>query len=178
VKKGDWFEEAVNFVTERKLMVGTGEGNFSPTEPASRGMIATILYRLEKEPAASGEKEFPDVKTGMWYSNAVKWAAENKIVSGYTDGNFGPDDNITREQLAAILYRYACYKEFDVSGEADLTKFKDADKVSSWAKDAMAWANANGIITGKGSGILDPGGNAERAEIAAMVQRFCKLYEL
>jgi hypothetical protein len=159
-------------------MQGVGEGKFAPRGTASRGMIVTILHRLEKEPAATGDRSFSDVGAEEWYSEPAKWAAENGIVEGYPDGRFGPNDNVTREQLATILYRYANKKELDVSGGGDLTAFSDGGDVSPWAEKSMAWANAKGLIKGMGDGTLNPDGNAERAQIAAILQRFCELYEL
>ena len=138
-------------------------------------MIVTILYRLENEPEITAENPFSDVEDGKWYTDAVIWAAENKIVDGYGNGKFGPNDPITREQLAAILYRYAQFKGVDVSvGEdTNILSFGDATEVSGWANAAMRWAVGSGIINGK-DGRLVPKGDASRAEAATMLQRFCE----
>lgn len=155
-------------------MTGTAEALFSPNTETSRAMIVTILYRLDGEPTVSGNGGFADVPAGNWYTNAVAWAQANGIVSGYSDESFGPNDPITREQMAVILANYAGFKGYDVSATADLAKFSDAGSVSSWAVDAITWANAEGLINGKGGGILDPKGKATRAEVAAILTRFCE----
>ncbi|MGE4484350.1 MAG: S-layer homology domain-containing protein, partial [Oscillospiraceae bacterium] len=138
----------------------------------TRAMLVTILYRLDSEPSVSDEAAFDDVTSGTWYADAVLWASSNNIVNGYGNGEFGPENNITREQIAAILYNYAQYKGYDVSAPAELDAFTDAGNTSDWAQASMKWAVANGLINGKGDGILDPTGTATRAEIAAMLMRF------
>jgi hypothetical protein len=137
-------------------------------------MLVTVLYRLEGSPAVAGTNGFTDVKEGRWYTDAVVWAAANKIVSGYGGGLFGPDDGVTREQLAAMLRNYAGYKKRDVSASADLSAYKDAGRISSWAEGAMKWAVAAGLIAGRSADTLAPGGGATRAEVAAMLMRFCE----
>lgn len=174
VKTSAWYHEDVQYVSENGLMKGTGENLFSPDATTTRGMIVTILYRLEGEPSPTGACPFQDVASGKYYEKAITWAAENGIVSGFSADTFGPDQNITREQMAAILYRYATYKKYDVSTAGDLSKFPDADKVSSYAVDAMKWANAAGLINGSDDGNLYPAGNATRAQVAAILTRFCK----
>lgn len=174
VKTSAWYHEDVQYVSENGLMKGTGENLFSPDATTTRGMIVTILYRLEGEPSPTGACPFQDVASGKYYEKAITWAAENGIVSGFSADTFGPDQNITREQMAAILYRYATYKKYDVSTAGDLSKFPDADKVSSYAVDAMKWANAAGLINGSNDGKLYPAGNATRAQVAAILTRFCK----
>ena len=174
VKTSAWYHEDVQYVSENGLMKGTGENLFSPDATTTRGMIVTILYRLEAEPSPTGACPFQDVASGKYYEKAIAWAAENGIVSGFSADTFGPDQNITREQMAAILYRYATYKKYDVSTAGDLSKFPDADKVSSYAVDAMKWANAAGLINGSNDGKLYPAGNATRAQVAAILTRFCK----
>ena len=174
VKTSAWYHEDVQYVSENGLMKGTGENLFSPDATTTRGMIVTILYRLEAEPSPTGACPFQDVASGKYYEKAITWAAENGIVSGFSADTFGPDQNITREQMAAILYRYATYKNYDVSTAGDLSKFPDADKVSSYAVDAMKWANAAGLINGSSDGKLYPAGNATRAQVAAILTRFCK----
>ena len=174
VHEDDWFFGAVNYVYDNGMMNGTGDGCFSPALTTSRAMIVTILYRLEDDPvtASSG---FSDVQSGTWYTDAVGWASTNGVVSGYGNGCFGPDDAITREQLSAILYRYASLKGIDVSASDPLSGFTDAGSVSAYAHDAMRWAVGSGLITGKGNGILDPLGSATRAESAAILMRFCQI---
>ena len=174
VKTSAWYHEDVQYVSENGLMKGTGENLFSPDATTTRGMIVTILYRLEGEPSPTGVCPFQDVASGKYYEKAITWAAENGIVSGFSADTFGPDQNITREQMAAILYRYATYKKYDVSTAGDLSKFPDADKVSSYAVDAVKWANAAGLINGSNDGKLYPAGNATRAQVAAILTRFCK----
>lgn len=174
VVEGAWYYDSIKYVYSNGMMVGTGDTKFSPNATTTRGMIVTILYRLEGEPAVSGASSFNDVAEGKYYANAVKWAAENEIVGGYGNGQFGPEDPITREQMAAILYRYAAFKGFDMTKTADLSKFTDSGKISDWSKAALSWANAEGLVNGKGGGILDPLGNATRAEVSAILYRFCE----
>ena len=135
-------------------------------------MIATVLWRMEKEPTASVTSIFEDVASGAYYAAGVNWAQESGIVGGYGNGKFGPDDNITREQMASILYRYAQFKGYNVSKHSTLTEFADADTISDYAKSPMAWAVENNLISGKGNGILDPRGKATRAEVATIITRF------
>ncbi len=135
-------------------------------------MIVTILYRMEGEPETTANAKFKDVKPESWYASAVAWAAEKEIVSGYGDNTFKPDNAITREQFATILYRYANFKKMDTTKSADLKSYKDEGKISSWAKKAMSWAVAEGYITGKTTDTLDPQGKATRAEAAAIFVRF------
>lgn len=169
VAPGAWYYDAVKYAAERGLFYGTSDTTFSPNSTMTRGMLATVLYRMESEPEAD-PADFLDVGSGKYYSEAVAWAAANGIVAGYGNGNFGPEDAITREQLAAILWRYSGAP----ASSGTLTEFTDADKASGYALDALRWAVEQGIIKGKGNGILDPGGRATRAEVAAMLQRFCK----
>lgn len=172
VREGDWFRPAVAYVYAAGLMNGTGPNTFTPGGTTTRGMIVTILHRLEGSPAAWGGS-FPDVAPGQYYSQAVAWAAANGIVNGYDTGLFKPDASITREQMAAILYRYAAYKGYSVTARADLSAYADAGQVSNYALDAMSWANQAGLITGSGSSLL-PGGDAIRAQSAAILMRFCQ----
>ena len=162
----------ISYVYEKGLMLGTGEGTFSPYLNTTRGMIVTILYRLEGKPVASDSRPFDDVESGKYYEKAISWAVENHIIEGYGNGKFGPEDDISREQMATILYNYAKFKGYDVSKMTDLSRFTDSNKISVWASTPLAWANAEGIINGKGDGILDPGGNALRCEVAAILHRF------
>lgn len=176
VKPSDWYYDAVGYVYAHGLMTGTSETAFSPQVVSSRGMIVTILYRLEGEPSA-GSASFHDVEPGQWYSDAVNWCAEHGIVTGYDDGRFGPKDTISREQMAAILYRYAQYKGYDVSARANLSGFTDAGKVSAYALEAMQWAVAEQLIQGVASGtgtMLSPSGSAVRSQSATILMRFCE----
>lgn len=174
VESDDWFYEDVQYVYSKGMMVGTKEDQFTPHATTTRGMIITILYRLEGEPTVSGLNAFDDVAEGEWYSAAVKWAVKNEIVGGYGNGKFGPEDVITREQMAVILYRYAAFKGQDMTKAADLSKFTDNGEISGYAVPSLGWANAEGLVSGKGSGILDPLGSATRAEAAAILHRFCE----
>ena len=178
VSEKDWFYGDVMFVYENGLMLGTSKTLFSPHGTATRGMMATILWRMEGSPAPKGKNSFTDVEAGKWYADAITWTAENGIFAGYGKDKFGPDDPITREQLAAIFYRYADYKGYDLTVKGDLDKFKDADKITDYAKTAMQWAVGSGLVKGKSGNLLDPQGTATRAEIAAMLHRFIEKYEL
>ena len=172
-----WYYDAVGYVYESGLMTGVNADQFAPEVTTTRGMIVTILYRMENSPAVTGGSGFPDVAAGEWYADAVKWASANGIVTGYSDGRFGPTDVITREQMAAILYRYAHYLGRDVSGQADLTGYSDAAQVSSYASTAMGWAVDAGLITGTGAGTLAPVGSATRAQAAVILMRLCQMGE-
>ena len=178
VSEKDWFYSDVMFVYENGLMLGTSKTLFSPHGTATRGMMATILWRMEGSPAPKGKNSFTDVEAGKWYADAITWTAENGIFAGYGKDKFGPDDPITREQLAAIFYRYADYKGYDLTVKGNLDKFKDADKITDYAETAMGWAVGSGLVKGKSGNLLDPQGTATRAEIAAMLHRFIEKYEL
>ena len=178
ISEKDWFYGDVMFVYENGLMLGTSKTLFSPHGTAMRGMMATILWRMEGSPVPKGKNSFTDVEAGKWYADAITWTTENGIFAGYGKDKFGPDDPITREQLAAIFYRYADYKGYDLTVKGDLDKFKDADKITDYAKTAMQWAVGSGLVKGKSGNLLDPQGTATRAEIAAMLHRFIEKYEL
>lgn len=167
-----WYHEAVAYVYENTLMSGTGIKTFSPDVTTTRGMIVTILHRLEGLPSAKSAT-FTDVAGGKWYSEAVSWASSKDIVNGYGNGRFGPEDTITREQMAAILYRYAKYKSYDVSASTSLSKYTDASQISAYAVESMTWANAAELITGTSSTTLSPKGSATRAQVAVVLMRFC-----
>lgn len=175
VSANDWFASAVDYVTGKGMMNGTANNTFSPKANTTRGMVVTVLYRLENQPSTSAAS-FTDVASGAYYANAVAWANANGIVSGYGSGKFGPNDKVTREQLAAILYRYAQYKKYDVSvGEdTNILSYDDAQSISTYAIPAIQWACGAGVVTGKSGSKLDPKGNATRAEVAAMLMRFCE----
>jgi hypothetical protein len=168
---GGWYQDAVDFVSSHEIMVGDA-GTFLPNKYLTRAEMAQLLYNLDSGEVKGTAAGFTDVGTS-WYTDAVNWAAENKIVDGYGDGTFGPMDKITREQLAVILYRYAAMKGYDVSQRADLTGFTDRAAISSWAEDAMSWAVAVGLIEGMDDTTLSPDGSALRAQVATVLMRFC-----
>lgn len=173
-----WYADAVQYVVDKGMMNGTGENSFSPDETTTRGMVVTMLYRLENEPAASASA-FNDVAAGSWYADAVAWAAEQGVVNGISDTAFAPDTAITREQMAAILYRYAQLKGYDVSVDenTNILSYADADQISEYAIPAMQWACGSGLITGNTATTLNPKGNATRAEVATILMRFCESVE-
>ena len=176
VDDGDWFADAVRFVYENGMMNGVSETGFAPHATTSRSMIVTILYRLEGEPVVDDAMDFADVAGDAWCTDAVRWAAGEGIVGGYGDGLFGPDDPVTREQLAAILYRYAVYKGYDVSvGEdTNILSYDDFADLSEYAIPAMQWACGAGIVNGTSESTFTPQGEATRAQVAAMMMRFCE----
>ncbi|MGI6180616.1 MAG: S-layer homology domain-containing protein [Agathobaculum sp.] len=177
VKAGDWFAEEVQYVVDKGLMNGVTKTTFAPSATTTRGMIVTILYRLEGSPKLDNENlgyPYADVNASAYYGDAVYWARLNGIVNGYSAEKFGPNDAITREQMAAILYRYAQYKGYDVSKTAKLDDYKDGAEVSAYATAAMQWANGEGLITGKTATTLVPKGDATRAEVATILMRFCE----
>lgn len=173
VKTADWFYNDVKYVYDKGIMAGTAADVFAPNATTTRAMIVTILYRLEGSPAVTGTSAFVDVPAGQWYTDAVNWAAANQIVKGTSATTFAPNDSITREQMAAILYRYAQYKGYDVTKKADLSGYSDNSQVSAYAKDALAWANAAKLINGVTNTTLAPQGNATRAQVSAILHRFC-----
>lgn len=166
-----WAREDICFMVERDYMNGVSPTRFDPELDLTRGTIVTVLWRMENKPQAENSQPFLDVKEDQFYTDAVTWAAENKIVLGYTNTSFGPDDSITREQMAAIMYRYTNFKKLTVVDGADLTSFVDSDKISDYAKVPMAWANAETLIKGKENNRLDPTGTATRAEVATVLHR-------
>ena len=170
-----WYHDGVHYCVENGLMKGYDDGKFGTNDTISRGQIVTILWRLEGSPAAS-DSSFSDVASDSYYAKAVAWAAENGIVTGYSDTTFGPNDPITREQLAAILYRYAQYKGVDVSvGEdTNILDFDDAQSISSYAVPAIQWAVGSGVISGTSEFTLDPQGITSRAQAATMLMRYCE----
>lgn len=174
VAVGDWYYDAVAYVYENGLMTGTSGTLFSPNATTTRAMIVTILYRLEGSPVANGSAGFTDVAYGTWYTAAVNWAAANEIVTGYGSGKFGPMDPITREQMAAILFRYADFKGMDTTARADLSGYTDEAEISAYAVEAMSWANAEGFITGTTATTLKPQGSATRAQVATILTRYAQ----
>ena len=174
VAEGDWFYDAVRYAYETGLMDGVGDNLFAPNSETTRAQLVTILYRLEGEPEVSGTSGFTDVEADTWYTDAVAWAAANGIVNGVSETEFAPGKDITREQLATILFRYAEAKGYDVSARADLSAYPDADQIQSYAAESVAWAVAEGLIQGFEDNTLRPAGNATRAQIATILMRFCE----
>ncbi|MFR8430795.1 S-layer homology domain-containing protein [Evtepia sp.] len=172
VKEGDWFHDAVRYVYDNGLMDGVGDGQFAPNATTNRAMVVTILYRLAGEPDVSGDVSFTDVEPGLWYTDAVLWAAQKGIVNGISETEFAPSGDLTREQLATVLYRYAESMGYDVSAQADLSGFPDAGDIQDYATEALSWAVAEGLLQGFEDDSLQPGGTATRAQIATILMRF------
>ena len=177
---GSWFYDEVENVYEKNLMTGKSETIFAPYESLARAQFAVILHRIEGKPSVSYIPKFPDVRENTWYTDAVLWASDAGVITGYSDtGYFGPSDNINREQMAVMMFRYAVMKGYYTGIRADFSGFADAFKVNDFAKEAMQWAVGTGIITGKNNGtLLDPQGNASRAECAIILTRFMDYYEI
>lgn len=167
-----WAKDGIDYVTSLGIMNGVAEGIFAPEEKLTRGMLVTMLYRLSGDEAV-GANEFSDVAEDAWFADSAVWAKENGIASGYGDGTFGANDEVTREQLVVFLMRYAELK--GINTEAEKTEFKDSNAVSDWAQEAINWAKENGIVSGRDDGIFDPKGNATRGEIAVVFMRFCEM---
>lgn len=174
VNENDWFYKSVQYVYSKKLMNGISPEIFSPNSGLTRAMLVTILYRMENEPEC-GKLIFEDVESDTWYTDSVAWAAENGIVNGIGNGLFAPNNYITREQIAVILYNYANFKNHLTSTRTDVDKYSDGEAVSPWAKDALQWAVGNGVINGKTTTTLEPQGQATRAEVATMLMRYMLL---
>ncbi len=172
VSSNHWATNAVAFATSRNLFAGVGNNQFAPNTNMSRSMLVTVLHRLENTPVSNGTIDFPDVGSNTWYTEALNWATTNKMVSGYGDGTFKPNDNVTREQVAVILHRYANLVGVKTTDEGSLTQFKDGSNTSSWAYDAMSWAIGAKLFSGNGQGNLNPTDYATRAEVAAILMRF------
>ena len=172
VRSSDWFYEDIEFVHKEGLMKGLSETIFAPGDTLDRAMLATVLHRMGGGPAVTYKPTFADVPEGEWYSDAVIWASDNGIVEGYGGGTFGPRDNITREQMATMLHRFANHMGYDLSGPAELPNFSDAHSISDWAQGAMKWCVAAGYIKGRDNATLDPRSTATRAECAAILRRF------
>ena len=175
VDESAWYYNSVKYVSDNGLMSGVSETEFAPEMDMTRAMLVTVLYRAAGAPDMSNEiwgYPFEDVDAESWYGAAVYWARNNDIIQGYSDEKFAPNEPVTREQMAAILYRYAQFRSISTDETGDLSQFTDSDSISEWAKNSVDWAIGKGLLTGKGNGILDPTGNATRAEVAAMLQRF------
>ncbi|MBD5150672.1 MAG: hypothetical protein HDT18_09995, partial [Oscillibacter sp.] len=175
VLPSDWFYEAVMYVYNRGLMNGVSDTLFDPYGVLNRAMIVTILYRVEGEPEAT-PSSFLDVEAGKWYTDAIGWGAANGIVKGYSEEKFGPMDPVTREQLAAILYRYAQYKGYDVTDATDLSIYTDVSAISEYAVEAMQWAIAIGAPTALDGLVISPRESANRAQVAEAFMNFCEKY--
>ena len=179
VAEDAWYYDAVYYNYVVQTMTGKDDTHFAPDEALARAQFAMILYRMNDTPNVEYKATFPDVADNVWYTDAILWAADTGVVTGYSDsGKFGPSDRINREQMAVMMYRYAKYKEYESDAPADITGYADAGRVSAFAKEAMEWAVGNGIISGKDGGtVLDPQGNATRAECATIIMRFLEKFE-
>lgn len=171
VADGDWFQAAVEYVYRQGIMAGTSATTFEPNTPLSRAMVAQILYNLEGQPTVTGESTFTDV-SGHWAIDAITWAQKTGVVTGYENNTFRPNQAVTREELAQMLYNYAQYKKITLPALGDLSKFPDGDKVSPWARTAMKWATGLGVINGYEDSTLEPGGDSTRAQAASILMNF------
>jgi len=167
VDAGAWYADAVSYVTDNGLMGGTSSTAFSPEDAMTRAMLATVLYRAADTPAVTGTDDFTDTADGTWYADAVLWASRQGLVTGYGDGTFGTNDPVSREQIAAILWRYAGSPQAQ-----DAQGFADEGDISAYAADAVGWARANGIVNGKENNTFDPQGNATRAEVSTILRNY------
>ena len=177
VSDADWFYNEVTYAYEKGIMTGINDTTFAPYDSLARAQFAIILHRLNGEPQMEYTDRFHDVGEGLWYTDAILWAADTDVVTGYSNGNFGPADKINREQMATMMYRYAEYKGYSLEGGVDYSQYQDAANVSDFAKEAMSWAVGNGVITGKYDETqLDPQGEASRAECAIIMMRFMETF--
>ncbi len=174
VREKDWFAPAVKYVKETGLMNGTAKDKFEPKSPVRRGQLITILWAVSGRPETAAPQTFSDVGKSQYYSTAIDWAVEAGIAGGKGDGTFGPDENVSRQDLAVILYGYCRYRGGIVSSRADLTGYKDVGQVSEYAAEAMSWANACGLINGTGPDTLSPSAGADRGQMAFILMRFCE----
>ena len=175
VAEGAWYFDSVKYVHSEGMMVGTSATKFSPDATTTRSMIVTILYRLAGSPPAQ-TPTFSDVPAGQYYTYPVGWAAGQSIVNGYETGQFQPSGLLTREQLAAILYRYSRSMGYNTAQRGDLTGFADCSAISPYAVEPLSWAVGAGLLSGMGDGTISPGGQATRAQVAAILARFCKTF--
>ena len=166
-----WYHDAVDYVVEHGIMTGTSATTFEPNTTLSRAMVAQILYNLEGQPTVTGESTFTDV-SGHWAIDAITWAQKTGVVDGYEDNTFRPENNVTRQEFAQMMYNYAAYKDYDLSAKGDLSQFTDGDSVQEWAVTAVSWANGNALINGHDDGTLEPGGTTTRAQAASILMRF------
>lgn len=174
IEKGIWYEEAVTYVVDKKLFAGVSDTEFAPDEIMTRAMLITVLYRLASSEAETYESRFTDVSKDSWYYDAVCWGSSLGITSGINENEFAPNEILTREQLATILHRYARIMNYDLSPSGNLREYSDYDKISTWAIDALSWANGADIVNGTDNSLLSPDNSATRAQVAAMLMRFCK----
>ena len=173
VSSSAWYAEAVNYVYENGLMTGISSTQFAPNNTLTRAMVVQTLYAMANKPAVSGSENFTDVSSGDWFADAVTWASANGIVSGYNATQFAPNDPLTREQLALILYGYAQMRGYNTTQSGtSIQEFTDYGSISAWALEAMDWAVNAGLLSGKGNGVLDPTGTATRAEVAQILMNF------
>ena len=177
VPKDAWYIDGAEYVYANYIMNGTGETTFGPNTTVSRGMIVQILYNLVGNPDVEGDTDFTDVTDDYWSAKAIAWAVNNGVVNGFEDGTFRPDENMTREQMAAILQNFASQMGLDVSASGDLSNFTDIPEGEYWSRDALAWAYAEGLLAGTSDSTMDPAGQASRAQIAVIMMRFCEQYE-
>ena len=172
LNEGDWYHDSCVYTIENGLMTGIGENTFGPSHTLSRAMMLQILYNLEGRPQVTGTNRFVDVKNDWWYTDAIIWGTENGITHGIANDKFAPDNMITREQMVTMLFRYAAHKGIDTNVSVNLSVFADAGSISGYAKDAMAWAVAEGIVVGTGALTLEPQDTATRAEAATIMKRY------
>ena len=173
VSKNAWYYDSVKYVYDNNIIKGYANGNFGPNDNLTRAMLVTILHRMENEVLVSNKNTFSDV-SNTWYTNAINWASDKNIVMGYGDGTFKPNKNITRQELMVILYRYAKYKGKDMTSTSDISTYSDYNKIDDYAKEAMKWGVSKKILYGNKDGLLNPKGNATRAEVAAIIERYMK----
>ena len=169
---GKWYHRFVDYAIENGLMGDAGDGAFSPNGTLTRAQVITVLWRLEGEPQATNAISFTDVSDGQWYTDVIRWAVREGIMGGYDDGSFGPNNPIKWQELAAILYRYAGYKGYDVTAKGDPAYFTDPAKIGSWAYEAVQWACGAALLETEGCGMIDPAGNTKRCDFAAAITRF------
>jgi len=169
-----WYHDAVHYAVAKGIMKGVDNNKFEPFAKTDRATIVTVLYRLEGSPEVKTRGSFDDVKAGLWYSDAIEWAVSNEIVLGYGDDTYGPDDVVTRQQMAAIFYRYAKYKGIDVNADMSIGQYRDVEKISGYAYDAMNWTVDTGLINGTSTYYLDPLEDSNRAQIATIFMRYCE----
>ena len=172
VKKTDWYFDSVCYAEQNRLFLGVSDTEFAPNELLTRAMFITILYRADGRPQTNNMLKFDDVAEDAYYADAVCWASENGIITGVSETKFAPDQNMTREEIAAVMSRYGDYKGIHTTSQGDLTVFADAGAVSDWARESVAWAVGYGLLSGKENNLLDPKGDTTRAEAAAILNRF------
>lgn len=172
VTEGHWARKAIEWAYGKNIFAGTSKTTFAPNAATTRGMIITVLFRMEGSPGGFEKAAFSDVAADSYCATALGWGSKHGVIKGYTSEKYGPEDNITREQMVAILYRYAEFKNYALNKTSSLDKFTDGKQVAEYAKQAMRWAVASDLFSGKGNGILDPTGKATRAEVATILMRF------